>query len=88
MLYKPFSLIAGVLGAALGRRAFKAIWSNVSTEPKPEPDEPHASLPQVVTAAAVEGATLAAAGAAARLLAARVFHYLLGVWPRKRAADS
>lgn len=86
LLYKPFSIVAGILGAMVGKRAFSAIWSSVSTEPKPQPGEPNASVSRVVTAAAVEGATMAAAGAAAHLLAARIFHYLVGAWPQKRAS--
>lgn len=86
LLYKPFGMIAGIVGARAGRQAFRAIWGRVSSEPKPAPGEPDVSITRVVTAAALEAATLAAVGAAVRVLSARVFHHLVGVWPDKPTA--
>jgi hypothetical protein len=83
LLYKPFGIAAGILGARAGRQAFTAIWSRVSEAPKPSPGEPDAGFAQVVLSAAIEGATVAAVGAAVNLLAARVFHSLIGAWPDK-----
>jgi hypothetical protein len=83
LLYKPFGIAAGVLGARAGKQAFTAIWSRVSETPKPSPGEPDAGFAQVVVSAAIEGATLAAIGAAVNLLAARVFHHFIGAWPDK-----
>jgi hypothetical protein len=83
LLYKPFGIAAGILGARAGRKAFRAIWSRVSETPKPSPGEPDAGFAQVVISAAIEGATLAAVGAAVNVLAARVFHHLVGIWPDK-----
>ena len=83
LLYKPFGIVAGILGARAGKQAFRAIWSRVSDEPKPKPGEPYAGFTQVVVSAAIEGATLAAVAAAVKLLSARVFHHLIGAWPDK-----
>jgi hypothetical protein len=83
LLYKPFGIAAGILGARAGRKAFRALWSRVSETPKPSPGEPDAGFGQVVVSAAIEGATLAAVGAAVNLLAARAFHHLIGIWPDK-----
>jgi hypothetical protein len=83
LLYKPFGIAAGILGARAGKQAFRAIWSGVSETPKPSPGEPNAGFAQVVVSAAIEGATLAAVGAAVNLLAARAFHHLIGAWPDK-----
>ena len=83
LLYKPFGIAAGILGARAGKQAFNAIWSRVSEEPKPSPGEPDAGFAQVVVSAAIEGATLAAVGAAVKLVSARVFHHFIGAWPDK-----
>ncbi len=83
LLYAPFSIVFGMLGARAGRKAFNAIWSSVSDGPKPSPKEPAASLGRVAASAALEGATLAAAAAVARQLSVRAFHHLFGVWPFK-----
>jgi hypothetical protein len=86
LLYKPFGIIAGIVGARAGKQAFAAIWSRLSTEPKPAPGEPDVSLTRVVTAAALEAATLAAVSAAVKVLSARIFHHIIGAWPDKPTA--
>jgi hypothetical protein len=88
LVYAPFSIIFGILGSIAGKRAFKAIWSSVSTEPKPSPKEPEESLGRIAASAALEGATLAAATAVARQLSVRAFHHLFGVWPVKAKQPS
>ena len=90
LVYTPFSIVFGMLGARVGRRLFNAIWGRVSDEPKPSAKEPDVSLGRVAASAALEGATLAAATAVARQLSVRAFHHVFGVWPIKperRATD-
>lgn len=84
LLYAPFSIVAGVLGARAGRTAFTALWSRISDSPKPSPKAPDASLAGVALAAALEGATLAASGAVVSNLSARLFHHLFGAWPEQQ----
>jgi hypothetical protein len=81
LLYKPFSIFAGILGARAGRQMFDAIWSRLSQSPKPSYRDPQADLPRVVISAALEGATMAASLAFAHQLTIRLFHHLFGVWP-------
>jgi len=83
LVYTPFSIVFGIIGSVIGRRAFRAIWERVSDEPKPSATEPDVSLGRVAASAALEGATLAAAGAVAGQLSVRAFHYMFGVWPVK-----
>ncbi len=83
LLYMPFGLIAAVIGARAGRRTFALLWGALGSGPKPTPGEPDASLGRVMAASALEAATLAAAAAAAKVLSARVFHYLFGAWPQR-----
>lgn len=86
LLYKPFSLIAGVIAARIGKAMFKALWSRVDSREPPAPTAPEASLPKVIGAAALEAATMASVAAAADRAAAEAFHHLTGVWPGKPAA--
>lgn len=87
LLYKPFAITAGLLGARAGRRAFSALWSRVSAGPKPTPGAPDSAFTGVVLAAALEGATLGATAAAVEFAAARVFHQLMGAWPEPANSD-
>jgi Protein of unknown function (DUF4235) len=81
ILYKPFAIIAGLIGARIARSIFSAVWSRIDQEQPPKPTTEEASLPKVVVAAALEAATMAGIGAAVDRAGARVFHHLTGFWP-------
>jgi Protein of unknown function (DUF4235) len=81
LLYKPFGIIAGVIGAKAGQKLFDRVWARVDGGPPPGPKAPDASLGRVVAAQALQAASLAGAGAAADRLGMRWFHYLTGIWP-------
>ncbi len=84
ILYKPFAIIAGVIGAKLGHNVFQALWSRVDQGEPPKPRTEDASLPKVGGAAALEAATMAGVAAAVDRASARVFHYLTGIWPGEK----
>jgi hypothetical protein len=86
ILYKPFAILAGVIGSRLGRRMFKRLWARLDTSEPPAPTAPDASFPKVVGAAALEAATMAGVAAAVDRASARAFHYLTGIWPGKKAS--
>jgi Protein of unknown function (DUF4235) len=87
IVYKPFGIIAGLIGARIATAIFKAIWSRIDEEEPPKPTTEEASLPKVVGAAALEAATMAGIGAAVERAGARVFHHLFGIWPGDRRAE-
>ena len=87
LLYKPFGIIAGVIGAKIGQSVFKALWARVDDGPPPKPELEQAPLPKVVAASALEAATLAGVGAAADTLSRRWFQYLTGFWPGRKEAE-
>ncbi len=84
ILYKPFAIIASLIAARIGRSVFKRLWSKIDEADPPAPTAPEASLPKVVGAAALEAATLAGIAAAVNRASARLFHYLIGIWPGKK----
>jgi hypothetical protein len=87
LLYKPFGIIAGVIGSKIGQSVFKALWARVDNGPPPKPEIEQAPLPKVVAASALEAATLAGVGAAADTLSRRWFQYLTGFWPGPKEAE-
>ncbi len=88
LLYKPFSIIAGIIAARIGRALFRSLWSRVDRREPPKPTAPEASFAKVVGAAALEAATMATVGAAADRAAAEAFHHLTGAWPGKSPQKS
>lgn len=85
--YKPFSIVAALVGARIGREAFESTWSKLSSSPKPRPGAPENRLDQAIAAAALEAAMIATAATVAHHLAARAFHHLFGVWPEHAPGD-
>jgi hypothetical protein len=81
ILYKPFGIIAGLIGARIARAAFTGLWARIDKDAPPKPTTEEASFPKVVGAAALEAATMAGIGAAVDRVGARVFHHLTGIWP-------
>ncbi|MBV8221658.1 MAG: DUF4235 domain-containing protein [Solirubrobacterales bacterium] len=81
ILYKPFGIIASLIGAKIANSIFKVLWSRIDHEDPPSPTTAEASFPKVVGAAALEAATVAAISAAVDRAGARTFHHLTGIWP-------
>ena len=82
-LYKPFAIIASIVGARVGQSTFEKLWETIDGGDPPRPTHSEASLSKVIGAAALEGATIAAIAAAFDRAGARSFHYLFGFWPGK-----
>ena len=84
LLYKPLSLVAGVLAARAAKASFEAIWARIDAREPPKPTTQEATLREVMAAAVLEAGTKAAMGAMADRAAAQTFNYLFGVWPGEK----
>ncbi|HUO74470.1 MAG TPA: DUF4235 domain-containing protein [Solirubrobacteraceae bacterium] len=87
ILYKPVGILAGVIGAKIGRDAFNALWARIDDGAPPDPTTEQATLTKVVGAAVLEAATKAAITAAVDRGSARVFQYLTGIWPGNKPEE-
>jgi hypothetical protein len=84
ILYKPFSVVAKMLGKRAGSAAFANVWAKVGDgEKPPAANAGHRNLPSVFWTAALQAAILAGVGAVIDQLAARFFHHLFGAYPGK-----
>jgi hypothetical protein len=83
LLYKPFAIIAGLISARIGRSVFRSIWGRIDQEPPPAPGTGQGSMGKVVGAEALQAGVMAGTAAAVDRLFARVFHHLIGIWPKK-----
>jgi Protein of unknown function (DUF4235) len=81
ILYKPFAIISGLIGARIAKSVFRALWSRLDEGEPPRPTTGGESFVKVVGAAALEAATMAGVGAAVDRAGARTFHHLTGIWP-------
>ena len=85
VLYKPFAVIAGIVGAKLGERAFRALWAQLDSDEPPKPTLRETTTGKAVAAAALEAAVHSGAKAATTRATARSFYYLTGFWPGDEA---
>jgi hypothetical protein len=83
LFFKPFEIVARMIATRIGRVLFRGFWSRLDVSDPPNPTAPDSTFTKVVTAAALEAATMASVGAAADRAAAEAFHHLTGVWPGK-----
>ncbi|HYB30770.1 MAG TPA: DUF4235 domain-containing protein [Solirubrobacteraceae bacterium] len=87
ILYKPFAIIAGLIGARIAKVIFQALWSRIDQGEPPKATTADASFGKVVGAAALEAATMAGIGAAVNRAGARTFHHLTGIWPGDKTQE-
>lgn len=87
VFYKPFGIVASIVGGKLGARVFQSVWDSIDPAPPPAAEAGDAPLGKVVAAAALQAATMAAMGAIVDRAAARAFRGLVGTWPGKPRAE-
>jgi hypothetical protein len=83
LLYKPFAIINAIISKQIGRSVFNGIWRRIDDVPPPKPTTGESTALKVVAAHALEAGVMAGSAAAVNRAGARVFHYLIGVWPDK-----
>jgi hypothetical protein len=82
LLYKPASMLASVTGGMLAGAIFKKVWKVAAGEKKaPEPTDAAKGWPEILIAAALQGAIFAVVKAAMDRLAAEGTRSLTGTWP-------
>jgi hypothetical protein len=82
LMYKPFSIIAGVLGGILAGAIFKQIWKLASHEEEaPDSTDVAKGWGEVLVAATLQGAIFALVKAAVDRGAAEATLRLTGIWP-------
>ena len=87
ILYKPFGIIASLIGARIAAAIFKALWARIDDEHPPKPTTEETTFPKVVAAAVLEAATTAGIGATVERGGARAFKHLTGFWPGDRRVE-
>lgn len=82
VMYKPLSLLAGVLGGVLAGEIFKRIWKLAAHEDDaPKATDAERGWAEILSAAALQGAVYGVVKAAIDRGAAEGAHRLTGVWP-------
>jgi hypothetical protein len=82
LAYRPVGLLASVAAGAVASAIFKQIWRRVADEDDaPDALQSEYSLPKILVAAAIQGASVAVIKALIDRGGARGFEKLTGSWP-------
>ena len=82
LVYRPLSMLVSVVGGILASAIFKKIWKLAAGEDEaPKATDASKGWPEILTAAALQGAIFAVVTASVERLAAEGTRSLTGTWP-------
>ena len=84
ILYRPWGLVAGMLGGLVAGQVFQQVWKRIDPEASDDPPKPLESeyrLRKILAAALVQGAVFAVVRALIERGGARAFERWTGEWP-------
>lgn len=79
-VYKPFSLVFGLISGFLARTAFTKVWERLDDAEPPEPGHREADMRKVLTATVLQSVIFAATTAITQRLSFKAFEHLTGMW--------
>jgi hypothetical protein len=88
LAYKPFGVLAGVLGGLLAGAVFRRLWSLGGDGETPKATDADRGWAEVVLSAAAQGAVFGAVRSAVDRAGAEGFARATGVWPGRRTSKS
>jgi uncharacterized protein DUF4235 len=89
LIYKPFGLLASVVGGLLAGAIFKRLWAAVADEEEaPNAKARDRTWREVVTAAAIQGAVFGGVKALIDRAGASGYERMTGVWPGDTATKA
>ncbi len=89
IVYRVLSLVFGVVGGILAGKIFEKTWKLAARQDEaPKADDASRGWPEIVLAAAVQGAITAAVRAAVSRSAAAGTRRLTGTWPGKTGGEA
>jgi hypothetical protein len=88
ILFVPFGVIGGVISGAIGKRAFRRIWSLLDSEEPPDPKRRDASWGKLILALVLEGAIFRAVRGVVDRASRHGVRKLTGSWPGAPEAPS
>jgi len=81
LLFRPVSILGGLLAGLLARRTFALLWRFVDDQKPPKPDQRRVSLGKLALALSLEGAVFRLVKGVVDHASRRSFAGLTGRWP-------
>jgi uncharacterized protein DUF4235 len=87
ILFKPFSIVGGMLAGLLGKKIFEALWSMIGEKQTPDPEQRETPWRKLIPALLLQGAIFRAVRGAVDHGLRRAFSSVTGSWPGRERAD-
>jgi len=87
LIYKPISIVLGILGGLVGRQVFNQVWQRVDAEEPPEPTTRDSSILRVMAAVVLQGAIFSLVKMVIQRGGAKAWRHLFGIWPGEKRPD-
>jgi hypothetical protein len=87
VLFAPVGIVSGMIAGFLGKSLFDFVWSRISNEEAPEPDQREVSVPLLAVALALEGAIFRVIRGLVDRGSRQGFMRLTGTWPGEERPD-
>ena len=81
ILFAPFSILAGLIAGAIGRKLFDRVWLLIEDAEAPSPKDREIELWKLIAALALEGMIFRAVRGLVDQASRRAFFRLTGTWP-------
>jgi hypothetical protein len=81
LLFRPISIVAGLIAGLLARKIFHACWKLIDDEQPPEAEERDISTGKLIISLALEGAIFALVKGLVDRGARKAFASYTGAWP-------
>jgi Protein of unknown function (DUF4235) len=88
LAYKPFGVIAGIVGGLIAGAVFRRLWSLGREGEAPKATDADRGWTEVVLSAAAQGAVFGAVKSAVDRAGAEGFAWATGAWPGRRSKKS
>jgi len=88
LLFTPVSVLAGLLAAFAGKKAFERLWGMIDEEEPPSPTHREVTLPKLTAALLIEGAIFRLVKGLTEHGARRAFATVTGSWPGEERPQS
>jgi hypothetical protein len=87
LIFKPISIVSGILAGILGKKAFERAWALVDDAQPPKPSQSRAEWPKLLGALLLEGAVFRVVKGVVDHASRRGFEALTGRWPGEDDRD-
>ena len=81
ILFAPFSILAGLIAGAIGKKLFERVWSLIEDSEAPSAEHREIEVWKLIAALALEGMIFRAVRGLVDHASRRAFFRLTGTWP-------